>query len=129
MLAKTEALQPIGAGFAKPRLRVAFIGGRGVISKYSGIETYYEADGERLAASGHEVTVYCRTYFTPPLAEHNGMRLVRLPTIRSKHWETVLHTILSTAHVLTQKYDVVHYHALGPALFSFSRGCSEKRPW
>jgi len=26
---------------------------------------------------------------------------------------------LSTAHVMTQKCDVVHYHALGPALFSF----------
>ena len=47
------------------------------------------------------------------------MRVVRLPTIRSKHWETVVHTILSTAHVLTQECDVVHYHALGPALFSF----------
>jgi glycosyltransferase involved in cell wall biosynthesis len=114
-----QGLQPVPAASAKPRLRVAFIGGRGVISKYSGIEAYYEAVGERLAAAGHEVTVYCRNYFTPPLAEHNGMRLLRLPTIRSKHWETVLHTILSTAHVLTQKCDVVHYHALGPALFSF----------
>src|SRR5260370_3977027 len=47
------------------------------------------------------------------------MRLIRLHTIRSKHWETVVHTILSTAHVLTEKCDVVHYHALGPALFSF----------
>lgn len=119
LLAKTAALQPVPAAMAKPRLRVAFIGGRGVISKYSGIETYYEAVGEQLAAAGHEVTVYCRNYFTPPLAEHNGMRLVRLPTIRSKHFETVLHTLLSTAHVLTQKCDVVHYHALGPALFSF----------
>jgi glycosyltransferase involved in cell wall biosynthesis len=44
---------------------------------------------------------------------------VRLPTIRSKHLETVVHTLLSTAHALTQPYDVVHYHALGPALFSF----------
>src|SRR5205807_1351997 len=59
-----------------------------------------------------------RNYFTPALAEHNGMRLVRLPTIRSKHLETVIHTLLSTAHALTQRYDVVHYHALGPALFS-----------
>ena len=47
------------------------------------------------------------------------MRLVRLPTIRSKHLETVVHTLLSTLHVLTQPCDVVHYHALGPALFSF----------
>jgi len=103
----------------KRPLRVAFIGGRGVISKYSGIETYYEEVGSRLAQMGHEVTIYCRSYFTPALAEHNGMRLVRLPTVRSKHMETVIHTILSTAHALTQRYDVVHYHALGPALFSF----------
>jgi glycosyltransferase involved in cell wall biosynthesis len=102
----------------KPRLRVAFIGGRGVISKYSGIETYYEEVGKRLVEMGHEVTVYCRNYFTPALAEHNGMRLVRLPTIRSKHLETVIHTLLSTVHAVTQRYDVVHYHALGPALFS-----------
>src|SRR5258708_1565293 len=68
---------------------------------------------------GNEVTVYCRNYFPPALAEHNGMRLVRLPTMRSKHLETVIHTLLSTAHALTQRYDVVHYHALGPALFSF----------
>jgi glycosyltransferase involved in cell wall biosynthesis len=107
------------SGDAARRLRVAFIGGRGVISKYSGIETYYEEVGNRLVAMGHEVTVYCRSYFTPAIPEHNGMRLVRLPTIRSKHLETVLHTLLSSAHALTQRYDVVHYHALGPALFSF----------
>ena len=114
-----ETLQPIPAALSRPKLRIAFIGGRGVISKYSGIEAYYEAVGERLTAMGHEVTVYCRNYFTPPLAGHNGMRLVRLPTIRSKHWETALHTLVSTLHVLTRKCDVVHYHALGPALFSF----------
>ena len=100
-------------------LRVAFIGGRGVISKYSGIESYYEEVGKRLAERGHEVTVYCRNYFTPKLEQYNGMRLVRLPTIRSKHLETVIHTLFSTLHAVTQKYDLVHYHALGPALFSW----------
>ena len=103
----------------KPMLKIAFIGGRGVISKYSGIETYYEEVGRRLAAMGHHVTAYCRTYFTPVVDGHNGMRTVRLPTIRSKHLETVVHTFLSTLHALTQPCDVVHYHALGPALFSF----------
>jgi glycosyltransferase involved in cell wall biosynthesis len=104
----------------EPRnLRVAFIGGRGVISKYSGIETYYEEVGERLAQMGHEVTIYCRSYFTPELTRYKNMRLVRLPTIRSKHLETVVHTLLSTLHAMTQNYDLVHYHALGPALFSF----------
>jgi glycosyltransferase involved in cell wall biosynthesis len=107
-----EALQ-------KQSLRVAFIGGRGVVSKYSGIESYYEEVGTRLAGMGHHVTAYCRTYFTPPGKQHNGMRVIRLPTIRSKHLETLVHTVLSTLHVLTQPCDVVHYHALGPALFSF----------
>jgi glycosyltransferase involved in cell wall biosynthesis len=103
----------------KKKLRIAFIGGRGVVSKYSGIETYYEEVGKNLVEMGHEVTVYCRGYFTPPMAEYKGIRLVRLPTIRSKHFETVVHTLLSTAHAMTQRYDIVHYHCLGPALFSF----------
>jgi glycosyltransferase involved in cell wall biosynthesis len=47
------------------------------------------------------------------------MHVVRLPTIRSKHLETLVHTFLSTLHVLVQPCDIVHYHALGPALFSF----------
>ena len=101
------------------RLRVAFIGGRGVISKYSGIEAYYEEVGKRLVEMGHQVTVYCRTYFTPPLKEHNGMRLVRLRTVRSKHLDTLVHTFPSTVHVLFTGCDIVHYQCLGPALFSF----------
>jgi glycosyltransferase involved in cell wall biosynthesis len=103
----------------KPKLRIAFIGGRGVISKYSGIEAYYEEAGKRLAGMGHDVIVYCRTYFTPDLEFHQGLRLVRIPTLRTKHLETVVHTFLSTAHVLLSRCDIVHYHALGPALFSF----------
>ncbi len=100
-------------------VRVAFIGGRGLVSKYSGIESYYEQAGHQLARLGHEVTVYCRSYFTPPMNTYNGMRVRRLPTIRSKHLETFVHTLLSTAHAMASDYDVVHYHCLGPALFSF----------
>ena len=68
---------------------------------------------------GHDVTVYCRSYFTPALPKHEGMRLVRLPTFRSKHLETFVHTWLSTVHVMFRGCDIVHYHAQGPALFSF----------
>ena len=102
---------------AKP-LRVALIGGRGVIAKYSGVESYCEQTGSRLAAKGHEITVYCRNYFTPKIAEHNGMRIVRLPTIRTKHLDTLVHTFLSTAHACLSDCDIVHYQTLGPSLFS-----------
>ncbi len=114
----------VAASAPKRELRVAFIGGRGVGSKYSGIETYYEEVGQRLVGMGHHVTAYCRTCFTPsgygsPGAGENGIRIVRLPTIRTKHLETLLHTLLSTIHVLFSRCDVVHFHALGPSLFSF----------
>ena len=113
-LAPAPEAQPTARG-----LRIAFIGGRGVVSKYSGVESYYEQVGPELARLGHEVTVYCRTYFTPRIDEHNGMRILRLTTIRSKHLETVVHTLLSSLHAMKSDYDIVHYHCLGPALFSF----------
>jgi glycosyltransferase involved in cell wall biosynthesis len=130
-LTSSKKLLSFPAAPASPRprssVRVAFIGGRGVVSKYSGIESYYEHAGHELARLGHEVTVYCRSYFTPPINTHNGMRVRRLPTIRSKHLETVVHTLLSTAHAMASDYDVVHYHCLGPALFSFlPRLCGKK---
>jgi glycosyltransferase involved in cell wall biosynthesis len=101
------------------KLRVAFIGGRGVGSEYSGIETYYEEAGKRLAERGLAVTIYCRSYFTRAARHYAGMRLVRLPTIRTKHLETPVHTLISTLHAAFSECDIVHYHALGPALFSF----------
>ncbi|HWF90824.1 MAG TPA: glycosyltransferase family 4 protein, partial [Terriglobales bacterium] len=117
---QSESLEPesVRQKSARP-MRVAFIGGRGVISKYSGIETYYEQVGKRLAAKGHAVTVYCRTYFTPAVQRHEQMRILRFPAIRSKHLETLSHTLLSTIHAMFGPYDIVHFHALGPALFSF----------
>jgi glycosyltransferase involved in cell wall biosynthesis len=108
-----------GAGSREsPCLRIAFIGGRGVVGKYSGIETCYEEIGARLAKSGHEITAYCRNYFTPNVAEYLGIQIVRLPTIRTKHLETLIHTFLSTIHACFSNYDVVHYYTLGPSLFS-----------
>jgi glycosyltransferase involved in cell wall biosynthesis len=122
-LRSAKKVLPVSATLQHPcprrSVRVAFIGGRGVVSKYSGIESYYEQAGHELARLGHEVTVYCRTYFTPPMNTHNGMRVRRLPTIRSKHLETFVHTLLSTAHAMMSDYDIVHFHCLGPAMFAF----------
>ena len=99
-------------------MKIAFIGARGVVGKYSGIETYYEEVGSRLVSLGHEVTVYCRSYFTPPLATYRGIRIRRFPTVRSKHLETFFHSGLATADALVRDYDLVQFHALGSAPFA-----------
>src|SRR6185437_14839226 len=100
-------------------MKIAFIGGRGIMGKYSGVESFYEEAGTRLVVKGHQITGYCRSYFTPGQPSYEGIRIVRLPTLRSKHLETFVHTLLSTLHACFSDFDIVHYHTLGPSLFSF----------
>ncbi len=96
-------------------LKIAFIGARGVVGTYSGIETYYEEVGSRLAARGHEVTAYCRSYFTPDVESHRGVKVRRLPCLRSKHLETISHSVLATLDCLFRDFHIVQYHAIGSA--------------
>ncbi|MDR1998818.1 MAG: DUF1972 domain-containing protein, partial [Frankiaceae bacterium] len=82
------------------------LGTRGVPACYGGFETCVEEVGSRLAARGHDVTVYCRGSHTRP-ATHLGMRLVHLPALRSKTAETLSHTALSVLHLLGRRADAV----------------------
>lgn len=100
---------------ASKRLRIAFLGARGVVGTYSGIETYYEEVGSRLVERGHQVTAYCRTYFTPPMEHYRGIRVRRLPCVRGKHIETLSHSLLATFDALFRRYDIVQFHAIGSA--------------
>ena len=94
----------------KPGLRVALLGTRGVPASYSGFETRAEELGARLAARGHAVTVYCRVpHISYPGRDYRGMRLVKLPTIRQKHLDTIAHSFLSSIHALFMSYDVALY--------------------
>jgi glycosyltransferase involved in cell wall biosynthesis len=100
----------------KPALRIAVLGTRGVPASYSGFETCAEELGARLSARGHAVTVYCRIpHISYPGREYRGMRLVKLPTIRSKHLDTIVHTFLSSLHALGAGYDIALYLNVGNA--------------
>lgn len=92
---------------ARP-LKIAMIGTRGVPAAYGGFETAIEEIGQRLAAAGHEVTVYCRTKEgAPKLESYLGMKLKYLPAVRSKVVETLSHTGFSAISMLfTAKQDV-----------------------
>lgn len=104
---------PPPSGGASPErfrpLRIALLGSRGVPARYGGYETFMEELGRRLARRGHRVTVYCRSHYTHrsehPDGEFLGMRLVVLPTIRTKHLDTPIHTLLSALHGTTRSYD------------------------
>jgi glycosyltransferase involved in cell wall biosynthesis len=73
-----------------------------VPARYGGFETAVEEVGGRLAAAGHEVTVYCRGERHPE-REYLGMRLVHLPALRLKVAETLSHTGLSVLHAAARR--------------------------
>jgi glycosyltransferase involved in cell wall biosynthesis len=95
-------------------VRIAMLGTRGVPASYSGFETCVEELGARLAERGHDVSVYCRVpHISYPGTTYRGMRLRKLPTIRSKHLDTIAHTLLSSLHALAMRYDVALYFNVG----------------
>lgn len=61
----------------------------------------------RLAAHGHEVTVYWPSIHEAARRCRAGRRRVILPTISSKHFDTAFHTFLSLIHVCFTIADVV----------------------
>lgn len=101
-------------------MRIAMLGTRGIPASYSGFETCVEELGSRLVQRGHEVTVYCRSHHVKYEGSHyKGMRLIRLPTIQNKYLDTIVHTFLSTLHLLPRSIDVVLMFIAGNSLVSF----------
>ncbi|HZP56177.1 MAG TPA: DUF1972 domain-containing protein [Dehalococcoidia bacterium] len=89
-------------------MKIAIMGTRGVPASYGGFETFAEQLSTRLVERGHDVTVYGRSHFVDPkLRSYKGVRVVVLPTVRHKYFDTVVHTGVSALHGLTQRYDVV----------------------
>lgn len=96
-------------------MRIALMGTRGIPANYGGFETFYENLGPGLADRGHSVSVYIRGHAVGEFvgSTYRGVRLVSLPAIRTKHLETISHTLLSVLHGLTRRYDVVYICGVG----------------
>src|SRR5688572_16201622 len=97
-------------------MRIGMIGLKGVPYP-AGIENFTEQIGWRLSERGHEVTVYVRPYVQVG-DRFRGMRIRHLPSINTKHLDALTHSALASLAVLFEDVDIVHYHALGPSVFS-----------
>ena len=104
---RNQSPKPVTNAIAPP-MKIAILGTRGIPARYGGFETLAEQLSTRLAARGHQVTVYCRRPFTTPQdTTPPGVRRVILPTISRKHLDTPFHTFLSVLHVSFTQADVV----------------------
>jgi glycosyltransferase involved in cell wall biosynthesis len=100
-------------------MKLAILGTRGIPANYGGFETFAEELSTRLAARGHDVTVYGRSNnvkFSGPL--YKGVRLTILPTIGTKYLDTVAHTFLSVLHALPRRFDCILICNAANAIFT-----------
>lgn len=97
-------------------MKIAFIGQKGIPVSSGGVERRVQEVATRMAKMGHEVFVYARNEYTSEkISEYQGVKIIHLPSIATKHLGTITHTFLASIHAIFKKYDVVHYQAPGPS--------------
>jgi glycosyltransferase involved in cell wall biosynthesis len=109
-------------------MKIAMIGQKGIPAASGGVERHVEELSKRLVCKGYQVTVYCRPYYSDSrFGKYENITLRHLPTINTKHLDAITHTFISSLDSLFRDYDIVHYHALGPATLSFIPGLVGKK--
>lgn len=102
------------------RLKIAYIGQKGLENVVGGIETHVKELSTRAAKAGYDVTVYARPYSAKSRMKYvGGVVVKRLPSLHTKHLDTISHVFLATWHAILSKTDIIHYHGVGPSLLSF----------
>jgi len=99
-------------------LKIAMLGSRGIPVTYSGVETYLKEICHRLVERGHQVTVYTKANLNYKRDIYKGVFLKRLPSLNTKHLETLTRLFGSLWQEMFSDSDIVHFHALGPSIFS-----------
>jgi glycosyltransferase involved in cell wall biosynthesis len=98
-------------------VKIMVLGVRGIPSVQGGVETHAEQLYERLAALGCDVEVLVRTPFVPPQKRSFGkIRLRRIWAPRTPGYETLVHSVLGVLYAGIVRPDVLHIHAIGPAI-------------
>lgn len=101
-------------------MRIAFIGQKAIpFYRDGGVERHVEELSTRLAGRKHKVTVYVRPRYVATKKDiWRGIRLIRVFSIPTKHFDTISYTFFATLYAVfgKRKYDVIHYHGVGPSL-------------
>ena len=104
-------------------MKIAVIGAKGIPAKQGGIEHHCEELYSRIVKHGHEVHLFARCSYTGSFLLHQydvqGVRVVSLPSLNLKGVDALLSSLLGAVACGGTRYDIVHFHAIGPALFSW----------
>lgn len=98
-------------------MKILVTGTRGIPNIMGGVETHCEELFPRLAERGFDVTVVRRkSYVHDTLTTYGGVKLLDVETPKKKSFEAIIHTFRAILQARRLHADVVHIHAIGPAL-------------
>lgn len=108
-------------------LKIAVIGHKRIPSREGGIEIVVYELANRLAAAGNLVDVYNRSgshvsgarFESRDMPLHKNVRLITVPTPQAKSLNAFVYSFFAAVRALFGGYDVVHFHAEGPAAMCF----------
>jgi glycosyltransferase involved in cell wall biosynthesis len=98
-------------------MKIAVIGSKGLPAKQGGIERHCEEIYPRLVAQGHSVDLFARYSY----AQCCDRRPYRVKGVRviPRGFDALTGSAFAALTTLGHRYDIVHFHAVGPALFSW----------
>ncbi len=100
-------------------MKIVVVGLRGFPNIQGGIETHCEELCPRIAAMGHEVVVVRRSGFVrenPPMTAYRGVAFKDISSPKVIGLEAAIHTFKGVWFAKKAHADIVHVHAIGPAL-------------
>lgn len=98
-------------------MKIVVTGTRGIPNIMGGVETHCEELFPRVAQHGFDVTVIRRSnYVEDALAEWKGVKLMTIASPKKKSLEAIIHTFRAINAAKRLGADVLHVHAIGPAL-------------
>ncbi len=100
-------------------LSIMMLGLRGFPDVQGGIETHAEHLSPLLSRLGCDVRVIVRArYVAPNRTEWKGVRYCRLWAPKCRWLEAIAHTFMGVLLAAIERPDVLHIHAIGPALMT-----------
>ena len=100
-------------------MKIFVTGTRGIPNIMGGVETHCEELFPRIAQLGYDITIIRRkSYAKDSLSHWNGVNLINIETPKKKAFEAIIHTFKAILKAKKEKADIIHIHAIGPALLT-----------
>jgi glycosyltransferase involved in cell wall biosynthesis len=104
-------------------MKIAVVGVKGLPPKQGGIEHQCAEIYPRMVAQGHSVDLFARSSYTDcswfERHDFQGVRVISLPSLPLRGLDAFFCSALGAIASSGTRYDIVHFHALGPSLFTW----------